>query len=95
MRVINRMYSIKPTGMDEAFGCLWPDGAPILFFEPEVHKVAYRDIQGVDYVIAYTEGQIIDQVEEHGMFRPYIPMFVSGPYSLPTKSCLPIPPRIE
>lgn len=70
------MYSVKPTGMEEAFGCLWPDGAPIFFFDPEVHKMTFRDKQGVDFTIAYTEGQIIGQVEENGMFAPYIPMYV-------------------
>lgn len=70
-------YSLKPSGMEEAFGYLWPDGAPSSYCENKCHKVEYLDGEGVSYTIAYTEDQIIKQVNRNGVFSPYIPLYVS------------------
>jgi hypothetical protein len=71
-------YAVKPTDMDEAFGCLWPDGAPLVYYETEVeYKITYREKDGKTFSIAYTIEQMQNQCEENGYFCPYAPLVVT------------------
>lgn len=68
------MYYVKPTGMAEAHGHLWPDGAPLLCPpEHELRIAHYWEEDGTGFSLAYTR----DQVDEYGdVFAPYIPLSV-------------------
>ena len=73
------MYACRPDNMEEAYGYYWPDGAPLCFYEIEVEwKTTFVDKDGKTFVIAYTIGQMQDQVVKHGYFQPYHPLMVSS-----------------
>lgn len=82
------MLALRPTGLPEAYGHLWPDDVPTEFlcppdFEMEVSR--YTDPKTGPFGIAYTHQQIEEQVRSQGFFRPYIPVLLTKPVVIERK----------